>query len=313
MATNDLPRIGPAETPGTEAPAKDVAKTPLCTPEESRAGITGILEKLQRVRERPLFVLVADFIDDDVCTEVYRWRKDIPEELDVLLHSPGGDLNACYRVARTFARYANAWEALVPYYAASGATLICLGSSQLIMGAIAHIGPIDPQVISKRGEKFFQAERQSPLEAFQAVRYLRQFALTSLDASMTFLLDHGVAPKPALDTASSFASHLAQPILGKIDPYDLGSFALDSTLSLHYCQRIGNPPNPAKKTQRNVPYNDLVEKYPAHEFVIDLEEARALQFSVAEPADGVDAIFEEMRSPLDQVEKFIGLIPGGKS
>lgn len=288
-------------------------KVPSCDPPEARQVITPILQELQSARKRPLFGFVSKHVDEDVCGEVYRWRSELKDtgkdDLDILIHSPGGDLNACYQIARLFSRYANSWEALVPACAASGATLVCLGSSNIVLSEIAQLSPIDPQVISKRHEKFFASERQSPLEAFQAVRYLRQFALASLDASMVFLLDHGVAPKPALETASNFGFHLAQPVLGKIDPYDLGAFALDSTLSIHYCQRVGNPADTSKKTQRSVPYRDLVEKYPAHEFVIDLEEARILRFSVSEPTPQIDDLFDRMRPHLDEVQQFIGFVP----
>src|SRR5437867_2635455 len=100
---------------------------------------------------------------------------------DVLVHSPGGQLTSCYIIARFFARCTDDWTALVPDEAKSGATLICFGSSEVIMAEIGSLGPLDPQVISKRRGKFFVTERQSPLEAFRAVQYLRQFALASLD------------------------------------------------------------------------------------------------------------------------------------
>jgi hypothetical protein len=60
-------------------------------------------------------------------------------------------------------------------------------------------------VISKRGTKFFSVERQSPLEAFQAVKYLREASLTMLDTSMAFLLRHQIAPQHALETATKMA------------------------------------------------------------------------------------------------------------
>jgi hypothetical protein len=126
---------------------------------------------------------------------------------------------------------------------------------------------------------------------------------------MRFLLERRIAPKPALDSASQLAFHLVQPILSKIEPYDLGSFALDSRLAVQYCERVGNPDNPAKKTQRAVSYRKLVEQYPAHEFVIDMEEAKALEFNVAAPAPDVDALFDELRPHLEKVEVYIGFVP----
>jgi Serine dehydrogenase proteinase len=269
----------------------------------------------KEARDRQLFVLVAQHIDDDCLDEVYRWRTELKqagEALDILIHSPGGVLNPCYQVARLLSRRVNSWEALIPSLAASGATLISLGSSNIIMSEVAVLGPIDPQVISKRHERFFATERQSPLEAFQAVRYLREFALTSLDANMKFLFDHHIAPKPALETAATLAFHLVQPVLSKIEPYDLGAFALDSNLALEYCQRVARPADQAKKTQRGAQYRALVEKYPAHEFVVDIEEARALGFQVADPEPQLDALFDELRPRLDEIQQYIGLVPNAE-
>jgi len=100
----------------------------------------------------------------------------------------------------------------------------------------------------------------------------------------------------------------ADPIVGKIDPYDLGAFALDSKVAVEYCKRVSAPSNPSKKTQRDVDPNTLVEIYPAHEFVIDLEEARALKFDIQEPDDVLDATFDEIEEPLEKVHQFVGLL-----
>jgi hypothetical protein len=128
---------------------------------------------------------------------------------------------------------------------------------------------------------------------------------------MKFLRDprRDVAPQRALDTATQIAMRLAEPILAKIEPYDLGAFALDSTLALEYCKRVGNPRNQAKRTQRLVNYRALVEMYPAHEFQIDLEEARELGFVVSEPPDELDRLFDEVRPHLAKVGKYLGLVP----
>ncbi len=295
-------------------PAPPLVRKPACSPPEACETVTAVLQKIQAARGRRLFVLMAADIDDDTYEEVCRWREELreagsDEKLDVLIHSTGGGLSTCYQIARILARSANAWEALLPSLGPSGSTLISLGSARLVMSEVAQLGPIDPQVISKKHEKFFASERQSPLEAFQAVKYLRGIALGSLDATMTFLFDKNVAPKPALETSCNFGLHLVQPILAKIDPYDLGAFSLDASLAVHYCERIANPADPQKKTQRKVKVRDLVEKYPAHEFVIDLEEAKALNFNVIEPTPELDALFTEASAALNELQQYIGFVP----
>lgn len=317
-ATQDVaPPSETAEVPPSPAqasPAPAASKAPTCRPPTAGPTLETLLREVQSIRGRRLFVLATRMLTDETLEEVYRWRAELKDagdadSLDILLHSPGGVLTSCYQIARLFSSRANAWDALIPSIAASGATLISLGSANIVMGETAFVGPIDPQVSSKRHEKLFASERQSPLEAFEAVSYLREFAITSLISNWTLLLEQRVAPKPALDAASSLAHHLVQPILSKIEPYDLGAFALDANLSIQYCTRVGNPLNPAKKTQRQVNYTALVRDYPAHEFVIDIEEAKELGFAVSAPPADLDTLFDRLRPLLNQVERYVGFVP----
>ncbi len=299
---------------GDDSARESVAKSPFCSPPDLFEDVTEVLRRISVARGRPLFALVSDRIDPSVPDQVYRWRKYLKEvgknnNLDVLIHSPGGHLTSCYRTARLIARYTDCWEALVPGYAASGATLICLGSSNIVLPDVAPLGPVDPQVLSKRPTRFFSIERQSPLEAFQAGKYLREFALSTLNASMYFLVaEQHVAPQTALETASKLAVQLAQPILEKIEPYDLGAFDLDSNLALNYCRRIADPSEVKKQTQRRAKYSELVERYPAHEFAVDISEAQALGLTVSEPNEDLEDLFEELGPLLDQLETYIGLV-----
>ena len=297
----------------TTAGGKEPRK-PSCDPASSYADVTDLLQKIKKERQRELFVLMTDEIDEDVYDEMYAWRTELKKAgkagLDVLLHSPGGDLTACYAAARLLARSSDAWEALVPSLAASGATLICLGSSNVVMALTGRMSPLDPQVLSKRQKRFFHRERQSPLEAFEAVRYLRYYTVESLDAAMHFLLQHqGVEPHLALETARKISASLVAPILGRVEPFDLGTFSLDSRMATEYCRRIVQPSDSSKKAQRQVDPRALVEEYPAHEFLIDFEEAKALGFSIEEPTDAIDQLFDAIRPQIAELNSYIGLVP----
>ena len=289
-------------------------REPYCAPSDVYGPMTDVLQKIQAHRDRPLFVMASDEIKDQDCAIVYSWRNELRRTgtagpIDILIHSPGGVLTSCYRIARLFSLYSTSWTALVPQLAASGATLICLGSANMVMSDFAQLGPLDPQVVSRREQRFFSTERQSPLEAFQAVKYLREFALTSMDANMHFLLRKGVAPQTALRTARSVSTRLVSPILDKIDPYDLGSFALDSSLAVQYCQRICEPDDEAAHAQEDVEYTKLVEDYPAHEFVIDRAEAQNLGFRIEEPDIELEELFSKAGDGLKKVQRYLGFVP----
>lgn len=229
--------------------------------------------------------------------------------IDILIHSSGGVLTACYQIAQFFSKYTESWEAIIPSYAMSGATLICLGSSNIVFSDVACIGPIDPQVISRRSTKFFAVERQSPLEAFQALKHLTDFSVTELDSVMSHLLGRGVAPQTALEVASKMAAALVDPVLNKLDPYDLGAFQLDSNLAREYCRRICDPADKGKITQRKANYRALVEQYPAHEFRIDIAEAQTLGIEASEADQVINELLDNLRFPLGNLSFYIGLVP----
>ncbi len=290
-------------------------RAPICIPGEIAGDMTESLVRLQVARKRPLFALVATQIDENIWDYVYSWKTELravgqSEPVDVLIHSPGGVLTPCYLVARFLAHCMNSWTALVPRLAVSGATLITLGSRDIIMSHGAQLGPLDPQVISKRPQKFFTSERQSPLEALELVSYVRELTFSSMDTSMHELLRQGVAPQRALESSIEIATRVARPLLERIEPYDLAALRLDSRLARLYCERVARPIDQSRQTQRNANYEALVEFFPAHEFAIDIVEARDnLKFNVNEPDGTIESIFDELRSKLSRAEAYIGLFP----
>lgn len=296
------------------APASVEPRKPSCDPKALYGMFTTVLSEIRQNRNRPLFVLVADYIDGDTLDDVFSWRKELREvgqgeSFDVLVHSPGGQLTACFMIARLLCRFTGRWEALVPQIAGSGATMICLGSSNIVMSEISQLGPLDPQVASKKREKFFATERQSPLEAFEALRYLREFAVASLDALMEVLTDRGIAPQKALETSVEIATNLVKPVLEKIDPYDLGAFSLDNKLAINYCKEVARPPDPNRKTQRKAFYKSLVEDYPVHEFAIDFGEAQAINLAVSQPPVDLEVVFDKFRVIASKIKSYVGLVP----
>ena len=304
---------------GLQVVSSGHGRTPTCDPPEVSATVTPLLIRLQEARKRPLFALVSEQIDDEVWNQVYSWKRELRAAgtegaVDVLIHSPGGVLTPCYMIARFLARCANSWTALVPTLAASGATLVTLGSEELIMSHEAQLGPLDPQVISKRPQKFFATERQSPLEALELVNYVRELTFSSMDISMNVLLRQKIAPQRALENSIEVATRIARPLLERIEPYDLAALRLDSRLALLYCERVARPSDSSKKTQREANYRDLVEHFPAHEFAIDIAEAKdGLKFNVSEPDSRIEDIFDELRPKLERSRACIGLVPSNQT
>ena len=68
--------------------------------------------------------------------------------IDLLLNSPGGDIDTAEKIITLIRKRAEAApvRVIVPDYAKSAATLIALGANQVVMSHTSELGPIDPQV-----------------------------------------------------------------------------------------------------------------------------------------------------------------------
>jgi ATP-dependent protease ClpP protease subunit len=92
-------------------------------------------------------------------------RLDRTKGLDLILHTPGGDLAATESIVDYLrSMFGNDIRAIVPQLAMSAGTMIALATKSVVMGRHSSIGPIDPQLmgIPAHGviEEFQQAAKE---------------------------------------------------------------------------------------------------------------------------------------------------------
>lgn len=88
--------------------------------------------------------------------------------LTLLLHTPGGITNAAETIAAYLHSKFDRIEVVVPTYAMSAGTMLCLAADKIVMGRQSQLGPIDPQMpIGNRTvsacaivDQFAQAKRE---------------------------------------------------------------------------------------------------------------------------------------------------------
>jgi hypothetical protein len=68
------------------------------------------------------------------------------DRIALLLYTRGGDTNSAWPILNFLRAYAKEVVALVPFFAHSAGTLICLGADEIAMSKIATLSPIDPSV-----------------------------------------------------------------------------------------------------------------------------------------------------------------------
>ncbi len=66
------------------------------------------------------------------------------DNIDLFLYSTGGDTMVPWRLVSMIREYCDKFSVLVPYKAHSAATMIALGSDEIVMSDLSELSPIDP-------------------------------------------------------------------------------------------------------------------------------------------------------------------------
>ncbi len=91
-------------------------------------------------------------IDRNLVSQIYNLMEQKIKEngalknLDVIMHSSGGDADAAYHIAKILRSYCTGkLTFIVPRFAKSAATLLCCSGDSIIMDKPSELGPVDPQ------------------------------------------------------------------------------------------------------------------------------------------------------------------------
>ena len=119
-----------------------------------------IIEKIEELRGSKVICYLTSvrpnlnaMISQDAVREFFehlRLLQSRPErKLDIFLCSNGGDGTVPWRLATLFREYAESVAVLIPYRAYSAATMLALGTDEIVMHPFAEMGPIDPTVTNE--------------------------------------------------------------------------------------------------------------------------------------------------------------------
>jgi len=208
---------------------------------------------------------------DDIGEKLYkglREKKDkIKGRVGLLLHSPGGDASYAYKIIRMFQMRSEEFYTVVPLYAKSAATLMAVGGKQIIMGMEAELGPLDVQLYNAEKEGY-----DSALNSVQSLERLNAYALTAFDQAMQLFISRmRKKPDVLMPMAINYATTMIKPLVEKIDTFDLTRKSRDLKVAEDYAVRLMKD-HYSKEDSSRIAAN-LVERYSAHEFIIDRREA----------------------------------------
>lgn len=187
-----------------------------------------------------------------------------------------------------------------PSYCVSAGTLIALGASTLIMDAFSELGPLDVQLL-KRDEigtrksgliskSTFESLAEASFELFENI-------MLSLKLKSSDLINF----KLASEIGAQIASSVMSPIYAKIEPDIIGGDYRDQQIAMEYGIRLvryGQNANISSVYR-------LVHTYPAHDFIIDDDEANTLFDDVQSPPDALydliatlgPSVYNEAKTP----------------
>lgn len=253
---------------------------PIFRPNASEVSerVTPLLLELATLRGRPILCFYQDHgesIDEECLGHV---REMVPllneqRQVSVLLESPGGDIDRAYRILNAIRRHVDDMEVLVPRWAKSAATFLCLGADKIFLGPDGELGPLDPQLPNPSGS----FRPISPLETFQALEQLRAYSIGTLHAVVMALLETSHMDIPnAVQQVPPLMSAMIGPLHQQVHLHDLGEAGRYLQIGEEYAKRVMSRWGYANRDDAEVLRiaRTLVWEYPDHGFVIDLTEAR---------------------------------------
>ena len=194
-------------------------------------------------------------------------------ELDLLLHSPGGSTEVAEQIVGYLRSKFDSIRIIVPQAAMSAATLICCAADEVVMGHHSSLGPTDPQMLlpTKTGQRWVPA--QTIVDQFEEVDdKIQQGEEIAHYTPILSQYDPGLKQeaKNAIDLTNKLAEDWAETYMFSGDPQatqkasDVSSYLSNHTNFLSHNRRLSR-----QHIDRETPMN-----------VVGLEQNQDLQDAV---------------------------------
>jgi ATP-dependent protease ClpP protease subunit len=148
------------DSPNQALPKRTPSKTPMYTATRAvryhrQSLIRDLVEKTGRRLLCYVSGIAAQVSRDDTTGFVEMlFNINHGEPLDLMLHTPGGDIDAAEKLITLLIAATGengSLRVIIPDFAKSAGTLIALGANSIVMSDSSELGPIDPQIWLKDG------------------------------------------------------------------------------------------------------------------------------------------------------------------
>lgn len=270
----------------TPVPGEQVGGEP--TDSQVEEWIFEIANDISKVRNRPVLLLLypsGGMIRPPHSVEVYQKFMDNPDikNLDIILHSPGGDIHEAHDMIKVCRSYTDdEVSVIVPQRAMSAATLMALGADKVYLSKIGNLGPLDPQVQHPEKKDYI------PVRAVSEIPDVLEKGLQSVTSDVQDDLK---------------GQSIIKPIAEQVDPYMLAGHEETPEVAKRYGRKL--------LTRRNISEQiaerclETLLEFPSHTFNIDLHEIQANP-SLANAIDASD--ISELTNGRELEERLILLL-----
>ncbi len=239
------------------------------------------LQAFVDARARPaVFLFLAESLELAHVVKVRNGLGDQKfDELDLVINCAGGDIHAAYQIVELLRLHTRKLNAIVPFYAKSAATLLCVGADAIILDEVAQLGPLDTQIYEqKKGGK---GEFTSALNPFKTLEQLQKFSLETLDIAVKMIAGRsGMDLDESLKHAIEFVRVTTGPLFGQLNPEKLGEYSRALSVGREYGERLLRRFQAWDDEKRSAVLECLVHGYPSHDYIIDYHELQDLGFQV---------------------------------
>lgn len=125
--------------------------------EENKKLMNEKLQMLEKKLDADVLVYYGEIIqgaDDRIKDIIEDLKKDlvVHERLFVILTTPGGSINPVKRMVAVFRHFYKEVNFIIPDFAFSAGTILCMSGDNIYMNYYSALGPIDPQVQNRDGK-----------------------------------------------------------------------------------------------------------------------------------------------------------------
>lgn len=197
-------------------------------------------------------------------------------EVDLVIDSVGGDIHAAYRLVSLLYDKTDIFNACVPTYARSAATLLCVAADRLVLDDLAVLGPLDAQVY-EAGRNYRPA-----LNTFKSLERITDFSLDTLRKANDTIEALNLTSEQAIKYAMQFVRTMSESMFAPMEATKIGEYSQALAVGERYGDRLygRRPRGRLGIDDWRAMIKKLVNDYPSHEVVIDRAELDKLGLRV---------------------------------